>query len=62
MDKVPHVLVVGDADAANETVGDNARGADSPERDLAIDTFLTRLADAEASGALVAGPAGESTS
>ena len=62
VDKVPHVLVVGDDDAANGTVGDNARGADGPERDLAIDLFLERLADAEASGALVAGPAGESTS
>ena len=62
VDKVPHVLVVGDDDAVNGTVGDNPRGADSPERDLAIDAFLGRLADAEASGALVAGPAGESTS
>ena len=62
VDKVPHVLVVGDDDAANETVGDNARGADRPERDLGVDAFLTRLADAEASGALVAGPAGESAS
>ena len=62
VDKVPHVLVVGDDDAVNGTVGDNARGADGPERDLAIDLFLERLADAEASGALVAGPAGEATS
>ena len=62
VDKVPHVLVVGDDDAANGTVGDNARGADGPERDLGIDSFLGRLADAEASGAVVAGPAGESTS
>ena len=62
VDKVPHVLGVGDDDAANGTVGDNARGADGPERDLGIDSFLGRLADAEASGALVAGPAGESTS
>ncbi|MDP6868312.1 MAG: threonine--tRNA ligase [Acidimicrobiales bacterium] len=62
VDKVPHVLVVGDDDAFNGTVGDNARGADGPERDLAIDLFLGRLADAEASGALVAGSTGESTS
>ena len=48
VDKVPHVLVVGDDDAANGTVGDNARGADGPERDLGIDSFLGRLADAEA--------------
>ena len=60
--KVPHVLVVGDDDAANGTVGDNARGADGPERDLSMDAFLARLADAVESGALVAGPAGETTS
>ena len=62
VDKVPHVLVVGDDDASNGTVGDNARGADAPERDLKIDSFLGRLAAAEASGALVAGSTGESTS
>ncbi len=56
--KVPHVLVVGDDDAANGTVGDNARGADGPERDLPLDDFLGRLAAAVESGALVAGPAG----
>ena len=60
--KIPHVLVVGDDDAANGTVGDNARGADAPERDLPLDAFLDRLADAVESGALVAGPAGETTS
>ncbi len=41
--KVPHVLVVGDDDVANGTVGENARGADSPERDLPLDEFLSRL-------------------
>ena len=41
--KVPHVLVVGDDDAANGTVGDNARGAEAPERDLPLDEFLERL-------------------
>ena len=61
VEKVPHVLVVGDDDAAHGTVGDNARGAGAPERDLALDVFLDRLADAVESGALVAGPAGEST-
>ena len=43
--KVPHVLVVGDDDVANATVGENARGADSPERDLPLDAFLERMAD-----------------
>ncbi len=61
VEKVPHVLVVGDDDAAHGTVGDNARGAGAPERDLALDVFLDRLANAVESGALVAGPAGEST-
>ncbi|MDP6760091.1 MAG: threonine--tRNA ligase [Acidimicrobiales bacterium] len=41
--KVPHVLVVGDDDVANDTVGDNARGSDKPERDLPLDEFVDRL-------------------
>jgi threonyl-tRNA synthetase len=41
--KLPHVLVVGDDDIANDTVGDNARGADKPERDLPLDDFVDRL-------------------
>ena len=42
--KVPHVLVVGDDDRDNNTVGDNARGAEAPERDLPLDEFIGRLA------------------
>ncbi|MDG2907077.1 MAG: threonine--tRNA ligase [Acidimicrobiales bacterium] len=42
--KVPHVLVVGDDDVANDTVGDNARGSEKPERDLPLDEFVDRLA------------------
>ena len=42
--KVPHILVVGDDDVANDTVGDNARGSDKPERDLPLDEFVGRLA------------------
>ncbi|MEE2697004.1 MAG: threonine--tRNA ligase, partial [Actinomycetota bacterium] len=42
--KVPHVLVVGNDDVANDTVGDNARGAEGPERDLPLDEFVDRLA------------------
>ncbi len=41
--KVPHVLVVGDDDVANGTVGDNARGAEAPERDLPLEEFVDRL-------------------
>lgn len=43
--KVPHILVVGDDDVANGTVGENKRGADSPERDLPLADFLARLDD-----------------
>ena len=45
MAKIPHVLVVGDDDMAHMTVGENARGADAPERDLPLDEFTARLAD-----------------
>ena len=44
--KVPHVVVVGDDDLANGTVGDNARGAEAPERDLPLDELVGRLAAA----------------
>ncbi len=42
--KVPYVLVVGDDDAANGTVGVNARGAKRPERDISLEAFAARLA------------------
>jgi threonyl-tRNA synthetase len=42
LDKVPHVLVVGDDDVANDTVGDNPRGG-QVERDLPVATFVERL-------------------
>ncbi|MEE2769406.1 MAG: threonine--tRNA ligase [Actinomycetota bacterium] len=43
--KVPHVVVVGDDDVANGTVGDNARGADKPERDMPVADFVSRVGD-----------------
>ena len=43
MDKLPYVLVVGDDDVANGTVGVNPRGGDV-ERDVTIDAFIARLA------------------
>ncbi len=43
VEKIPHVLVVGKDDVANETVGENARGSDEPERDLPFTEFLSRL-------------------
>ena len=50
LDKVPHVLVVGDDDVANDTVGDNPRGGDV-ERDVPVATFVERLRDEIASHA-----------
>ena len=41
--KVPYVLVVGDADTAAQTVGVNARGTKSPERDVPLSEFKARL-------------------
>jgi threonyl-tRNA synthetase len=43
VEKLPYVLVVGDADVAGRTVGVNPRGGDV-ERDVALDTFAERLA------------------
>ena len=36
-EKVPYVLVVGDSDVENATVGVNRRGSDDPERDVPVD-------------------------
>jgi threonyl-tRNA synthetase len=49
LEKVPYVLVVGDDDVAHRTVGVNQRGSDAPERDVALDDFVARLADDVAS-------------
>jgi threonyl-tRNA synthetase len=50
LDKIPHVLVVGDDDVANGTVADNPRGADV-ERDIPVDVLIQRLRDEVASKA-----------
>jgi threonyl-tRNA synthetase len=42
LDKVPHVLVVGDDDVAHDTVGDNPRGG-QVERDVPVAAFVERL-------------------
>ena len=44
LEKVPYVLVVGDSDVEQRTVGVNARGSDAPERDVPLDDFLRRVA------------------
>jgi threonyl-tRNA synthetase len=43
LEKLPYVLVVGDADAAAGTVGVNARGTDDPERDVPVEVVIDRL-------------------
>jgi threonyl-tRNA synthetase len=43
LEKVPYVLVVGDDDVDQGTVGVNARGSDAPERDVPVDEFVRRL-------------------
>ncbi len=45
VEKIPHLLVVGDEDKQNETVADNTRGSSEPERDLPLEDFLLRLAE-----------------
>ena len=49
VEKVPYVLVVGDDDVANHTVGVNARGEQNPERNVSVADFSARLA-AEVAG------------
>jgi threonyl-tRNA synthetase len=43
LEKVPYVLVVGDADVAHGTVGVNARGSDEPARGVGLDAFVEQL-------------------
>ena len=43
LEKLPYVLVVGDDDVADGTVGINARGQDRPERGVPLDDFVARL-------------------
>jgi threonyl-tRNA synthetase len=44
LEKIPYVLVVGDADVEAGTLGVNARGAERPERDVTVEAFLAGLA------------------
>jgi len=43
LEKLPHILVVGDDDVAHGTVGVNARGSERPERDVPVEAFIERL-------------------
>jgi len=49
--KIPYVLVVGDTDVENATVGVNPRGGDV-ERDVAVSEFIARLRGEVAEGEL----------
>jgi threonyl-tRNA synthetase len=43
MAKVPHVVVVGGEDVAAGTVADNVRGAERPEKGIALEELIQRL-------------------
>ena len=45
VEKLPYVLVVGDDDVTNDTVGVNRRGDDTPRRDVSVAAFIESLAD-----------------
>ncbi len=44
LEKIPFVLVVGDDDARDTTVGVNERGSERPERAVPVADFVARLA------------------
>jgi len=44
LEKLPYVLVVGDDDVRDGTVGVNLRGSEQPERGVPVDELLERLA------------------
>ena len=51
LQKVPYILVVGDSDVAEATVGVNARGSERPRRDVPLETFVTDVvAEVESRG------------
>ncbi len=60
MAKVPYVLVVGDDDVENATVGVNRRGStEKPERGVPLETFVVRVMDeVAAKGSPEGGPGG----
>jgi threonyl-tRNA synthetase len=45
LEKVPYILVVGDDDVANGTVGVNQRGSERPDRDVPFGDFVARVRD-----------------
>ena len=49
LEKIPYILVVGDDDVKERTLGVNKRGSNDPERGVDLGAFRTRLADEIAS-------------
>jgi threonyl-tRNA synthetase len=45
LEKIPYVVVVGDDDVVNQTLGVNARGSNNPDRGVLVDVFRERLRD-----------------
>jgi len=45
LEKIPYVIVVGDDDVAQATLGINARGSNDPERGISVIEFRERLVD-----------------
>ena len=45
LDKIPYVLVVGQSDVENQTVGINARGSQDPERGVPVEEFVALIQD-----------------
>ena len=43
LEKIPYVVVVGDQDVDQGTLGINARGSNDPERGVSVGTFVERL-------------------
>ncbi len=43
LEKLPYVLVVGDDDVRDGTVGVNERGSERPTRGVPVDEFVARL-------------------
>ena len=49
LEKIPYILVVGDDDVRERTLGINARGSNDPERGVGLDVFVNRFVDEVAS-------------
>ncbi len=44
LEKIPYILVAGDDDVANNSVGVNSRGDDAPSRGVPLDEFIASIA------------------